>query len=96
MKDLQEVNNLLNEIHELEKKQGKTSSIFGYLHRADDLYLAGSAQEQAEILQRRQDDAMTRQKNTKVSTDNQNKRKVGSQEEGSPEQKRMMTKKNKK
>ena len=70
MKQLGEVNELLEEIHEMEQLLGKApaeqvADVYGVLHRNDELYSSSDARDQAEILSRRQVEQMQKQKQLK-------------------------------
>ena len=67
MKQLGEVNELLDDIHKMEQQLDKTRAddvldVYGVLHRDDELYRSSDARDQAEILSRRQIEQMERQK----------------------------------
>lgn len=70
MKQLGEVNELLDDIHKMEQQRNQTASddaldVYGVLHRDDELYHSSDARDQAEILSRRQIEQMQRQRQLK-------------------------------
>ena len=76
MQQLGEVNELLDQIHEMEQQLPNYESVpdvHGVLHRDDELYQSTNARDQADILSRRQIEHMEKQKMLKSQESRMNK-----------------------